>query len=1018
MRLVVAIVLLVGLAFAGLVLADPSAVTVSGSTATVTGPSTTILNFPVTRTGDTSFDGFVQYQTMDGSAVGEINYSPAAESLLIPAGASSASIPVNIAGSTLNHPDLTFQLLLLGGGGGSLVPDFTPQERFVTGKLPQAVAMVDLNGDGKPDLVVANQGDNAVSVMLNYTVPGGSIPSFSGQTFATGNGPSAVAAADLNGDGIPDLVIANYVDNTVSVLFNTTATGASTLSLAAQKTFATGNGPSSIAIADINGDGLRDLIVANLLDGTVSVLLNTTPPGAATPSFAAQKSFAVGAAPRSVATADFNRDGMPDLVFGNSTSNTISVLLNTTSQGASTPSFAAQQTFATGNGPSSVAAADVNQDGMPDVIAVNQSDATVSVLLNAMAPGASTASFANQQTFATGIGPAFLAVADINGDAKSDLIVANSSDRTLSVLLNVTAPGAARPSFATQQTFATGGDPVSIAVADVNDDNKLDLAVCNFVDNTVSVLLNLTALPTTTFDANSLVSEPVPGAPFGSVALADMNGDGKSDLITSRQDASAMLNTTPPGATTATFAAPQIIATSGLSADPADVNGDGKPDLIVTTSSTLSVLLNTTPPGATTLTFAAPQSVSVSNSGRVVVADVNGDGKADLVVGQSGFAAIRGGTVTVFLNTTPPGSSVLTFAAPQTFGGTVSSDSSPAVADVNADGKLDLVYTSLEDGTVSVMLNNAAPGATTLSFGVLQSFSTISFPGQPVAVDINGDGMPDLAVPSSSQDEHAFSVLLNTTARGATVPTFAVQQTFATGRGNSRLAAADLNGDGRPDLMAENGFFGILLVLINATPRGATTASFAPQLAFPNQSTNSIAAADINGDGQPDLVVGTFPLSVMLDALYQTTVSGSPATGTIHYNVTNPSPTATPTPTPTPTLTPTPTATPTVSATLGFAPARVHFGKVRVNQLRSRTVKMTNEAPQKGGATIFFGTFSISGSNAFSLFHGCTSLAPKQKCTVTVRFVPTSEGAAKAVLTVNDNARNAPQTILLTGTGK
>ena len=291
-----------------------------------------------------------------------------------------------------------------------------------------------------------------------------------------------MTAADVNGDGKPDLIVANESANTVSVLLNTTPAPATTFdanSFAAQQTFATGSDPFSVTAADVNGDGKPDLIVANGTGNTVSVLLNTTSPGAATPSFAAQQTFATGSDPFSVTAADVNGDGKPDLIVANQSDNTVSVLLNTTAPGAATPSFAAQQTFATGSGPVSVTAADVNGDGKPDLIVANENDNTVSVLLNTTAPGAATPSFAAQQTFATGSVPASVTAADVNGDGKPDLIVANEGDNTVSVLLNTTAPGATTPSFAAQQTFATGSGPASVTAADVNGDGKPDLIVAN-----------------------------------------------------------------------------------------------------------------------------------------------------------------------------------------------------------------------------------------------------------------------------------------------------------------------------------------------------------------------------------------------------------------------------------------------------------------------------------------------------------------------------------------------------------
>src|SRR5208282_1640533 len=320
-------------------------------------------------------------------------------------------------------------------------------------------------------------------VLLNMTAPGATTPIFATQqTFAVGKGPSSVTTADVNGDGLSDLIVANANDGTVSVLLNTTAPGATTLSFATQQTFAVGNGPSSVTAADVNGDGKPDLIVTNKNSSTVSVLLNTTAPDATTPSFATQQTFATGTSPSSVTAADVNGDGKPDLLVVNQKDNTVSVLPNTAPTPATTfdsNSFATQQTFGVGSSPSSVTAADVNGDGLPDLIVANSGGITVSVLLNTTAPGASTPSFASQQTFGVGSSPSSVTAADVNGDGLPDLIVTNSGSTSVSVLLNTTAPGATTPSFAAQQTFATGSFPSSVTAADVNGDGLPDLIVAN-----------------------------------------------------------------------------------------------------------------------------------------------------------------------------------------------------------------------------------------------------------------------------------------------------------------------------------------------------------------------------------------------------------------------------------------------------------------------------------------------------------------------------------------------------------
>src|SRR5262249_59043257 len=137
----------------------------------------------------------------------------------------------------------------------------------------------------------------------------------------------------------------------------------------------------------------------------------------------------------------------------------------------------------------------VDGAGRRALLGATCNDAPVSALLHTAAAGSTTASFATQQTFAAGSVPYSVAVADVNGDGRPDLLVANDDDAnyfsgTVSVLLNTTAAGAATPSFATQQTFATGSNPKSVAVGDVNSDGRPDLLPANHLSRTAGEPLN------------------------------------------------------------------------------------------------------------------------------------------------------------------------------------------------------------------------------------------------------------------------------------------------------------------------------------------------------------------------------------------------------------------------------------------------------------------------------------------------------------------------------------------------
>jgi hypothetical protein len=374
-------------------------------------------------------------------------------------------------------------------------PSFAAQQTFSTGSYPYAMATGDLNGDGKPDLVTTSDGDGTVSVLLNTTPANASSPTYATQAvFYVGGYPESVKIADVNGDGLPDIITANSGDGTITVLLNTTAPGATTPSFAAPQVIPVGNDPESVMVLDVNGDGKPDLAVANYGDDSITVLVNATPADATAVDFSNQQTYVMDSGyPFKLAIADMNGDGMPDILAVSDGDGGVIVMLNTTPQGALTSSFASEQEFTDGMGDSvSISVMDMNGDGVPDVVVADPMNNDVQVLINTTAAGASAVSFAPPQTFAVGNGPQSAKTVDLDGDGMGDIVTGNTNDNTLSVLLNTTIPGSLTLSFSAQPVLPTGSYPQSVTAVDVNGDGKPDLIVTNEDDMSVSVILNTT----------------------------------------------------------------------------------------------------------------------------------------------------------------------------------------------------------------------------------------------------------------------------------------------------------------------------------------------------------------------------------------------------------------------------------------------------------------------------------------------------------------------------------------------
>jgi hypothetical protein len=219
-------------------------------------------------------------------------------------------------------------------------------------------------------------------------------------------------------------------------------------------------------------------------------MTNFTAPGGTTPNFSTSGNILLPYVYR-LAVADVNQDGKPDIATLDRSGNHVYFLMNTTST-PSSPTFAAYQAIPLSVQPSDLLFSDVNQDGKPDLVIISASPNSVIVLLNQTNAGNPTVSFDPAQSFALTTSPAYISAGDVNGDGRPDLLVVDSSSNTVSVLLNTTVAGSATVGLLSQQDFGGGVSPSGLVAADFNRDGKVDIATTNQNANTVSVLLNST----------------------------------------------------------------------------------------------------------------------------------------------------------------------------------------------------------------------------------------------------------------------------------------------------------------------------------------------------------------------------------------------------------------------------------------------------------------------------------------------------------------------------------------------
>ncbi|MFO0925521.1 MAG: FG-GAP-like repeat-containing protein [Gemmataceae bacterium] len=729
------------------------------------------------------------------------------------------------------------------------VGDFPVPGEVRVGDQPTSLAYGDFNADGIPDLVVANYASDTVTI--HYGDGSGGFNSITPITLSVGDGPTGVAVGDLDSDGqADDLVVTNRTAGSVTVrrgngngtFTNTTLTGFGS--------------PEAVALFDVNNDGKLDFVAV----GTQIVWRVNDGTG----TFSGGGSVNPSTTLTSVAVGRVNPDSFPDLVVVNN-SNQVRTYFHTGGATAFTTTSAGT-TLGTGITARGVTLGDVDNDGDLDLVTANpianQSVGSVSIRLN------SGGTFSGSTNLPVGRQPYAVALADLDGDGKLDLAVANgrnTSGTSIGSTVGIRR-GNGNGTFSGTEAVVVGDGPVALALRDVNGDGLADLAAANYDSDTVSIRLNRGGLRFT--GREDVISEGSPSfvvATDPAGAPLDFNGDGFADLVVASQASatvSVYFGDESGRFTSWTTLAPFTTNYSPVAVVAADFDGDGFTDLAVASNvNNAGEVQIRHGDGAGGFTAGVTRPITGQLIRSLQGGDFDGDGNADLVVIHEVWSGGAGTAKFWFgdgMGDFPNLRDVTLPNAPV----------AAAVADLDHDGDLDVVVVhNINPSPVHFLINQDAQGGNRIvtSGGSLYTFSSNVGLLSVAVGDLTGDGVLDLVV--GSKTNQTASVLRGAST-GANNYSVASRVDVGVGRFPTALAVGDVNGDGHLDLVSAAGGLDNSNQFNNDTVSvrlgdGLGGFTGTAEIQVGNNPTR-LVLADFTGDGLPEIITantgfGSYP---------------------------------------------------------------------------------------------------------------------------------------------------------------